>query len=119
VTAPSDCAFPARARADGSGVTLSLRVQPGARREGLEGVTVEADGTPRLRVAIAAPAEGGKANTRLIALLAKRWKLHKSAFTIGAGAAARRKTLLIAGDAESILARISADPGLRPQKDRT
>lgn len=119
MTVPADGASPARTRADGSGVALSLRVQPGARREGLEGVTIEADGTPRLRVAIAAPAEGGKANTRLIALLAKRWKLPKSAFTLGAGTTVRRKTLLIAGDAESILARISADPGLKPQKDRT
>jgi hypothetical protein len=94
-------------------VTLSLRVQPGARREGLEGVTVEADGTPRLRVALTVAAEGGKANARLIALLAKRWHLPKGAFTLGAGAQARRKTLLIAGDAASILARISADPGLK------
>jgi hypothetical protein len=119
VTAPSDRAFPARARADGSGVALFLRVQPGARREGLESVTVEADGTPRLRVALTVPAEGGKANARMIALLAKRWKLPKAAFTIDTGAQARRKTLLIAGDAESILARISADPALKPRKDKT
>jgi hypothetical protein len=113
VIVPSDRPFPARACADGNGIALSLRVQPGARREGLEGVTVEADGTPRLRIALTVAAEGGKANARLIALLAKRWKLPKSAFTLGAGAQARRKTLLIAGDAASILTRISADPGLK------
>lgn len=119
MTVPADGVFPARARTDDGGVALFLRVQPGARREGLEGVTVEADRTPRLRVALTVPAEGGKANARLIALLAKRWRLPKAAFTIGTGAQARRKTLLIAGDAESILARISADPALEPRKDKT
>jgi hypothetical protein len=82
-------------------------------------VVIEADGAPRLRVALTVAAEGGKANARLIALLAKRWKLPKGAFSLDAGAHARRKTLLIAGDAASILARISADSDLKPQKDMT
>jgi hypothetical protein len=75
-------------------------------------VVIEADGAPRLRVALTVAAEGGKANARLIALLAKRWKLPKGAFSLDAG-------LLIAGDAASILARISADSDLKPQKDMT
>lgn len=86
-----------------------MRVRPGARREGLEGIATEADGTRRLKVSLAVAPEGGKANARLIALLAKRWKLPKGAFAITAGVRDRRKTMLIAGDAPTILARISAD----------
>jgi hypothetical protein len=103
--------LPAHARAGGDGVVLALRVQPGARREAVEGRVTDADGTPRLKVALTVAAEDGKANARLIALLAKRWKLPKSAFALSQGAKARRKTMLIAGDAASILARIAADCG--------
>jgi uncharacterized protein (TIGR00251 family) len=106
---PADASLPARVRADGAGILLFLRVQPGARREGVEGVATEADGTARLKVALSAAPEGGKANARLIALLARRWKLPKGAFSISAGERDRRKTMLIMGDAATILARIFDD----------
>lgn len=113
MTAPP-CPTPsACARAEADGVRLHLRVQPGARREAAEGLVTEADGTYRLKVALTVPAEGGKANARLIALLAQRWKLPKGAFTITAGARDRRKTVLIAGDVPTILGRIAADCGVK------
>ena len=110
---PTDpnAALPAQAGEGGGGVMLALRVQPGARREGIEGTVTDADGTARLKIALTVAAEGGKANARLIALLAKRWKLPKSAFTLTQGTKARRKTMLIAGEAASILAAIAADCG--------
>lgn len=104
----ADCPA-ARARADGGGVTVTLRVRPGARREGIAGVTTEADGAARLKIAVSAPAEDGRANARVIALLARRWRLPKSAFAVVAGARDRRKTMLVTGDAATILARIAAD----------
>lgn len=109
MTPPPVSLSPARARADGGAVVLALRVQPGARREGVEGLVTEADGKVRLKVALTVAAEGGKANARLVALLAKRWKLPKGAFALTAGEKDRRKTMLIAGDAPTILAHIAAD----------
>jgi uncharacterized protein (TIGR00251 family) len=109
MTVPPGPALPAEPRADGSGVVLRLRVQPGARREGIEGTVTEADGTVRLKVALTVAAEGGKANARLIALLARRWKFPKGAFAISAGEKDRRKTMLVAGDSATILARIAAE----------
>lgn len=111
MTLPPASFSPARARADGTGVVLALRVQPGARREGVEGLVTEADGTVRLKVALTVAAEGGKANARLVALLARRWKLPRGAFTLTLGEKDRRKTMLISGDAPTILAQIAADCG--------
>jgi uncharacterized protein (TIGR00251 family) len=92
----------------GEGVRVFVRLSPRARREGIEGVVAEADGRAMLKVAVAAPPEGGKANAALVALLGKRWRLPKSAFEIVGGAADRRKILLVRGDPASLLAHISA-----------
>jgi uncharacterized protein (TIGR00251 family) len=102
---PADA--PVRVTADG--VEIYLRVQPGARREALKGIIAGTDGRARLHLALTVPAEGGKANQRLLALLAKHWKLPKSAMEITAGATNRLKTILINGDGATILARIKPD----------
>ena len=84
------------------------RVQPGASREGVEGPVALPDGQVALAVRVCAPPEDGRANAALVKLLAKTWKLPKSAFTIAGGGKSRRKLIHIAGD-----------PGtLRPQLDR-
>jgi len=75
-----------------------LRVQPNSSREGCEGLALLADGRAALKVRVGAPPEGGKANTALIKLLAKAWKLPKSAISIVAGHGQRQKTLLVSGD---------------------
>ena len=90
------------------GVRVFVRLQPGARREGVAGVEQAADGTAVIRAAVTAPPEGGQANARLIALLAKTWRLPKSAFEITAGARARRKTLLVRGKSQTILPALHA-----------
>lgn len=90
------------------GVRIHVRLQPRARREGIEGVVVDANGRAHLKVAVAAPPEDGKANAALIALLGKAWKLPKSAFEIVGGATDRRKTLLLRGDSASLLAALKA-----------
>jgi uncharacterized protein len=51
-----------------------------------------------LRLRVSEPPEGGKANAALIKLLAKAWKLPKSALSLVAGHTDRRKTLAVAGD---------------------
>ena len=86
---------------------MRVRLQPGAAREELVGLETLADGGQALKVKVTAPPEGGKANAALIKLLAKQWKLPKSAFEITAGHRARLKTLFIAGDPKDLRARIA------------
>jgi uncharacterized protein (TIGR00251 family) len=89
------------------GLRVFVRLQPKARRVGIEGVVTEPDGRVALKVAVTAPPEGGKANAALIALLGKSWRLPKSAIEIVGGASDRRKTLLLRGDPASLFASIS------------
>ncbi len=84
--------------ATSDGLRVRLRVQPGARRDTVEGPVPLSDGRTALAVRVSAPPEGGKANTALVKLLAKTWKLPKAAITIVAGHGRRQKSLLIAGD---------------------
>ncbi len=95
------------------GVRIAIRLQPRARRERIEGIVADAGGSAALKIAVTAPPEDGKANAALLALLAKTWHLPKSAFEIVAGAAGRRKIVLLRGDgaalAAAIAARLSAD----------
>ena len=95
---PADPAF---LRRTGTGVTIELRAQPRARRTALECAAGRA-----LRAAVTAPAEDGKANAAVIALLAAEWRLPRSAFGVMRGAAARDKTLSISGEPASIAGRI-------------
>ncbi|MDH3595933.1 MAG: DUF167 family protein [Rhodospirillales bacterium] len=81
-----------------TGLRVALRLQPGARRAGVEGLGELADGTVVLKVRVTEPPEGGKANTALVKLLAKTWKLPKTTIGIVAGHGQRQKTLLISGD---------------------
>jgi uncharacterized protein (TIGR00251 family) len=84
-----------------SGVTVSLKVRPRAKRAALE---VAAD---RIKVAINAPPVDGKANAAIIALLADTWRVPKSSFGIVNGRTSRTKTIAIAGDPAEIARRIA------------
>ena len=84
---------------EGRGCLLvDLRLQPGASRAGIDGLTVLDDGKTVLKVRVSEPAEDGKANAALIRLLAKTWQLPKSSLSLVAGHTNRRKTLAVAGD---------------------
>lgn len=87
-------------RATAGGVLLAVRLTPKAGRARVGSVVEGADGGRVLKVAVTAPAEKGKANAALIALLAKTWRLPKSAITVVRGATDRNKTLMIAGTPE-------------------
>lgn len=93
------------------GLLLEVRVQPGARGDRIDGVATLADGGVVLKVRVTAPPEGGRANTALVKLLARRWKLSKSDIDVVAGAASRRKRLRLGGDPDALEARIVADLG--------
>lgn len=74
-------------------VTLAVRLQPGARRAGVRGRL--ADGT--LQLAVSAPAEDGRANRALIALVCERLALRPRQVRLVRGHGSRAKTLEIEG----------------------
>jgi uncharacterized protein (TIGR00251 family) len=88
-------------RSSSDGVTLRLKVAPRAARDRIEAV---ADGT--LKVSVTAAPDRGRANEAVIALIARALQVPKSSITLVAGAAARHKTLRIAGDGPAIESRL-------------
>lgn len=86
-----------------TGVRVAVRLSPKASRDHIAGLRALADGGVALKVAVTAAPEHGRANAALIKLLAKSWHMAKSRITVVSGATDRRKTLLVAGDPESLL----------------
>lgn len=94
-----------RRAAAGTRARLSVRVQPGARAEGLVGRM--ANGTLKLRVA--APPEDGRANRAVETLLAGVLGLRGSQVQVTRGTSSRAKTVEIDGlDDAAVEARIEA-----------
>ena len=96
---------PIRRVADG--VTVTVRLTPKAGADRIDGVAADAAGAPVLRVRVTAAPEAGKANAALIALMAKRWKLPKSALSIAGGAKDRNKVVHVAGDPAALYERLA------------
>lgn len=71
---------------------LLVKVVPGASRDGLAGTLGD-----RLKVRVAAPPEGGKANAAVIRLVAAAAGVRPAAVMIRSGAASSEKSLLIRG----------------------
>ena len=86
---------------------MAVLVKPRAGRNRIEGVGTEASGGAVLRVSVTEAPEKGRANAALVKLLAKEWRLPKTAFAIAAGAGARRKTLVITGDGAVLIKRLT------------
>ncbi|MDR2452817.1 MAG: DUF167 domain-containing protein [Candidatus Accumulibacter sp.] len=81
---------PAWLRRRGSAATLTVHVQPGARRTEVGGTYGEA-----LKIRLAAPPVDGKANAALIEFVADRLDVLQSAVRLVAGRSSRRKTLAL------------------------
>lgn len=88
------------------GIKLFIRLSPKAKREGIEGIYTDPDGTERLKIAVSAPPVDGKANEALIKWLAKYLHIAKSAITLTAGAADRTKTLVIQGNPDELIKKL-------------
>ena len=85
------------------GVIVTVKVTPRARRE-----TIEAPGPDAaLRVRVTAPANDGKANAAVIALLANAWDVPKSALSIAGGQTSRLKRILVRGNPAVLLPRLA------------
>lgn len=79
-------------RHDGERITLTLHIQPGAKRTEIAGIH---DGALKIRIA-AAPVEG-QANTRLLDFLKKAFDVPSSQVILKQGSSGRRKVVEIHG----------------------
>ena len=84
-------------RAAPDGVTVAVKVHPRSHRPGLQGAATSADG-PRLRIAVSAPPEDGRANRAVCAALAEALHVANSDVHVTAGTAVREKLLFVSGD---------------------
>jgi uncharacterized protein (TIGR00251 family) len=97
--------LPAWIRAVPGGCELRLKVVPGASREQVAGPLGD-----RLKVRVAAPPEGGKANRAVCGLIAA---LTGARAEVAAGHGSPEKTVRIAADPAAVAARLQAG-GTRP-----
>lgn len=88
-------------RIDGQDLIVGLRVTPGARSEGFDGIAEGADGARFVRLKVRAKAQEGEANAAAIAMLAVALGVARSTISLESGRAARIKSLRIAGGASS------------------
>lgn len=86
------------------GLEVRLRVTPKASRDAIQGVVADAQGSGVIKLAVTAVPENGNANAAVIKMLAKKWKLRKTDMHIVRGLTDRNKTLLIDGNAETLMA---------------
>ena len=85
------------------GVRLRIRAVPGARRDGVLGTHGDA-----LRVAVRAPADRGRANEALVALLAEGLGVGRGDIELLSGRSGRDKVLAVRGlDEPSVRTRIA------------
>lgn len=90
-------------RADEEGVTLTLYIQPGAKKTEVAGLHGEA-----LKIRLHAPPVEGQANAQLIAFLALHLAVPKRAVTLLSGEASRAKRVRVVGiGAASVAAKLS------------
>lgn len=92
-----------------NGVRLRVRLSPKAKREGVEGLYVDSEGSEALKIAVNAPPVDGQANKAVIVLLSKLWKIPKSSFKIVTGQTDRNKTLAIEGDADALFKQLVSE----------
>ena len=89
-----------------NGLKVFVRLSPKAKREGIEGIHTDPNGTQRLKIAVSAPPVDGKANECLIKWLAKHLHIAKSAITLVSGTTDRSKTLLIKGNTSELIKKL-------------
>ena len=93
-------------RSVSDGLKVFIRLSPKAKREGIEGIHTDPDGTQRIKIAVSALPVDGKANEALIKWLAKHLHIAKSAITLISGTTDRSKTLLITGNSEELIKKL-------------
>ena len=77
-------------RESGGRTTLTLHIQPGAKKTEVAGLHGDA-----LKIRLAAPAIEGRANAALLEFVAQRLGVPRAAVTLKSGQTSRRKVLLV------------------------
>lgn len=80
------------AEADGEGWRLRVKVVPGAKRDGLAGVLGD-----RLKVRVAAPPEGGRANEAVCRVLARALGVRARDVEVVSGRTSPEKVVRVVG----------------------
>lgn len=96
---------PIVARKDG--IILSISVRPRAARTVILGRSAADGDVASILVAVSAPPAQGRANAALIEVLAKSLQLPKSRIAVIAGAASRRKIVLLSGIPQELQAQVA------------
>ncbi len=91
-------------RADGDALILHLRVTPKARTEGVEGLAPGAGGAMRLAIKVRAAPDKGAANRAVELMLARVFRLPKTAVSVVAGHTSRQKAVRLEGDPATLAA---------------
>ena len=91
-------------RENGGRATLTLHIQPGAKKTEIAGLHGDA-----LKIRLAAPPVDGKANVALIDFIAERLGLPKSTVSLKSGQTSRRKVLEIAAAPKDAAQRLVPD----------
>jgi uncharacterized protein (TIGR00251 family) len=94
-------------RQGADGLSVAVKVHPGARRPGVLGQVPDVAGT-RLKIAVAEPPEDGRANRAVCAALAHALDVPAATVIVLHGAGSRQKTLLVQGDSATLAARLAA-----------
>jgi len=79
-------------RRSGNTLTLTLHIQPGAKKTEVAGEHGDA-----LKIRLAAPPVDGKANAALLEFIAEKLGVAKSAVTLKSGQTSRRKVVEVVG----------------------
>jgi uncharacterized protein (TIGR00251 family) len=95
-------------QATDDGLLLTVRLTPKGGRDRLDGIVLDADGRPAIKVRVAAPPVDGAANVALIKLLAKELGVPKSSIRFVSGETARIKRLHIAGNSAELEQKLCA-----------
>jgi uncharacterized protein (TIGR00251 family) len=101
-------ALPLAPAADG--VIVTVKLTPRARSAAIDGIGEEPGlrgAQSVLKVRVTAAPESGKANAAMIDLLARSWRLPRTAFAIVSGDTSRLKRVHIAGETPALLREIS------------
>lgn len=86
------------------GIALAVRLTPKGGRDAIDGIETLADGRSVLKARVKAAPSEGAANDALIRLIAKAVGVPPRDVTLTAGAAARIKRLIVAGDPPTLIA---------------
>lgn len=85
---------------------VAVRAQPRAKRAGVAGGVTDAAGRMRLRVAVTAPAEDGRATRAVCDAVAEAFGVAAGRVTLRSGGTSREKLLRVEGDRERLAARL-------------